>query len=92
MRDVSRARSRLDLLVLLVKVLDFVPQQRDPVLVGLQLLLDGDDLLPVVDLLLLHVLVLKGNDRSVTFIANSVNFKLVSPQAAKHPFLSTENH
>ena len=48
----------LELLVLLPQVLHFVPHGDALVEVGLQLLLQGDDLLPVLDLALLHVFLL----------------------------------
>ncbi len=45
--------------MLLVKVFDLVPDGGNSVLVCLQLLLKTDDLLPVVDLLLFNMLVLR---------------------------------
>ena len=48
----------LELLVLLPQVLHFVPHGDALVEVGLQLLLQCDDLLPVLDLTLLDVLLL----------------------------------
>jgi hypothetical protein len=56
--------------VLLVKVFDLVPDGGNSVLVCLQLLLKTDDLLPVVDLLLFYMLVLRREKTSFVLLVH----------------------
>jgi hypothetical protein len=68
LRDVSCPGEVFDFFVLLVKVFDLVPDGGNSVLVCLQLLLETDDLLPVVDLLLFNMLVLRRGKTSFVLL------------------------